>query len=87
MVLSSRSELVRFQLADPSKAEEIRKADVYYRRWLPLTDYFDIKEPGQYTFTVWPKIYKHSSTNTDICNRIDLPPVSVTFKWNGQTNN
>lgn len=49
----------------------------------PLDDYFDIKKPGTYQLTVWPKIYKRASTNDDICHRIDLPPVSVTIKWNG----
>jgi hypothetical protein len=48
-----------------------------------LEDYFDIKEPGEYKLTVWPKIYKRASPNDDLCQRIDLPPVSVTIKWNG----
>lgn len=50
-----------------------------------LEDYFDIREPGDYQLTVWPKIYKRASTNDDICRRIDLPPVTVTIKWNGAT--
>jgi hypothetical protein len=48
-----------------------------------LGDYFDLKEPGQYRLIVWPKIYKRPDTNSDIARRIDLPPVSVTIKWNG----
>jgi hypothetical protein len=51
-----------------------------------LEDYFAIKEPGNYQLTVWPKIYKRASTNDDICERIDLPPVTVTIKWDGITN-
>lgn len=42
-----------------------------------LTNYFDIKEPGEYKLTVWPKIYKRASTNDDLCQRIDVPPVTV----------
>lgn len=52
-----------------------------------LGDYFDIKSPGEYKLTVWPKIYERESTNDDICRRIDLPPVTVTIKWNGATSN
>jgi hypothetical protein len=51
-----------------------------------LTDYFKIEEPGNYQLTVWPKIYKRVSTNDDICQRIDLPPVTVTIKWDGVSN-
>jgi hypothetical protein len=50
-----------------------------------LADLFDIKQPGDYTLTVWPKIYKRSSTNSDLCVRFDLPPVSATFKWDGDS--
>jgi len=42
-----------------------------------LKDYFDVKQPGQYQLTVWPKIYDRVATNNDICERIDLPPVSA----------
>jgi hypothetical protein len=47
----------------------------------PLGDYFEVKEPGEYTLTVWPKIYKRSASDADLCQRIDLPPVTVTIKW------
>lgn len=49
-----------------------------------LEDYFKIEESGNYKLTVWPKIYKRASTNDDICHRIDLPPVTVVIKWEGQ---
>jgi hypothetical protein len=42
-----------------------------------LKDYFDVRQAGQYELTVWPKIYKRSATNSDICDRVDLPPVSI----------
>ena len=48
-----------------------------------LEDYFGIKEPGEYELTVWPKIYKRRAKNSDLCDRVDLPPVSVTIKWDG----
>jgi hypothetical protein len=51
-----------------------------------LSDYFDIKLPGEYSLKVWPKIYKRPDTNSDIAQRIDLPPVSVIIKWDGATN-
>jgi hypothetical protein len=46
-----------------------------------LDKYFGLTEPGEYTLTVWPKVYKRSQKDKDICERIDVPPVSVTFKW------
>jgi hypothetical protein len=42
-----------------------------------LKDYFDIKLPGQYKLTVWPKVYRRSITNEDLCDRIDLKPVTI----------
>lgn len=52
-----------------------------------VEDYYQVKEPGEYRLSVWPKIYKRASTNSDICVRVDLPPVSVTIKWDAETNN
>ena len=46
-----------------------------------LEEYFDLKEPGEYLLTVWPKIYKRAAKGADVCERIDLPPVTVTIKW------
>jgi hypothetical protein len=43
-------------------------------------DYFDVKEPGEYKLTVWPKIYKRLSADDDKCQRIDLPPVTAIIK-------
>lgn len=48
-----------------------------------LKDYFKIEKPGDYQLTVWPKIYKRSETNSDLCERIDLPPVTIPIKWAG----
>lgn len=48
---------------------------------LKLARYFSLTEPGEYKFTVWPKVYKRSEKDKDLCERIDLPPVSVTIKW------
>lgn len=42
-----------------------------------LQDYFEISQPGQYEFTVWPKIYRRSPVDSDTCERLDLPPVSA----------
>lgn len=42
-----------------------------------LKDRFDIRQPGRYELTAWVKIYKRSATNSDICDRVDLPPVSI----------
>jgi len=46
-----------------------------------LEDYFDIKKPGDYHLTVWPKIYKRAGPTNDLCERIDLPPVTAAVKW------
>ena len=46
-----------------------------------LGDYFAIDKPGAYRLTVWPKIYKRSTGNPDLCERIDVPPVAVTIDW------
>ena len=56
-----------------------------YEPWYPLRDFFAIKEPGEYILTVWPKIYHRISTNSLDCERLDLPPVTATFKWDGDT--
>jgi hypothetical protein len=46
-----------------------------------LEDYFKIQIPGEYHLTVRPKIYKRSATNNDLCERIDLSPVTVPVHW------
>lgn len=79
-----RTEMVRFQLGRDSRAKGTPPVASLYRRCFQLGDYFELKEPGEYKLTVWPKIYRRSATNDDICQRIDLPPVSVTIKWQGQ---
>lgn len=43
-----------------------------------LTNFFNIATPARYQLTVWPKIYKRSSTNDDVCLRIDLLPITTT---------
>lgn len=49
-----------------------------------VSDYFAISEPGVYTLTVWPKIYERKSGPVDICERVDLTPVVVTFRFSGE---
>lgn len=46
-----------------------------------FTNYFNLEVPGKYRLTVWPKLYEQSSTNQDIYQRIDVPPVTVTINW------
>jgi hypothetical protein len=81
---SIRSELLRFQLGEPIRQKRMDPEGALADRWFPLKDYFDIKQAGEYKLTVWPKIYKRTATNLDVCDRTDLPPVSATFKWNGE---
>jgi len=45
-----------------------------------LADYYKIKEPGNYKLTIWPKIYQRVSPTNDICERIDIPPVTIDLK-------
>ena len=52
----------------------------YFNLW----DYFKPEEVGNYELTVWPKAYRRSATNDDICDRIDFPPVKIPVKWNGE---
>jgi hypothetical protein len=47
---------------------------------LDLSKYFNIEQPGEYKFTVWPKIYKRVAKTNDLCLRIDVPPVTATVK-------
>jgi hypothetical protein len=49
-----------------------------------VSDCFALKEPGAYTLTVWPKIYQRESEGSDLCHRVDLPPVVVSFEWTGE---
>ena len=49
-----------------------------------LKDYFKLEKPGEYKLTVWPKIYRRISPTNDICQRIDLPPVTIPIQWKGR---
>jgi hypothetical protein len=44
-----------------------------------LSELFAIREPGNYRFTLWPKIYVRTSPGGDTCQRLDLPPISVSL--------
>lgn len=48
-----------------------------------LNDYYKIETGEKYQLTVWPKIYKRSTTNDDFCERIDLPPVIIPINRDG----
>lgn len=50
-----------------------------------VVEYFELKEAGEYRLTVWPKIYKRISKTNDVCERMDVPPVTVTIRWAGQS--
>ena len=52
-----------------------------------LKSIFEVKEPGEYQLTLWPKIYKRSEKpdeDHDIYQLINVPPVTVTIKWAGK---
>jgi hypothetical protein len=46
-----------------------------------LEDLFEIKKPGDYVLTVWPKIYRRLKNDDDLCERIDVPPISLKIHW------
>lgn len=46
-----------------------------------LGEYFKVTKPGEYRLKVWPKIYEKSKRDGDLLERIDLPPVSVSFTY------
>lgn len=46
-----------------------------------LNQMFGVEKPGDYQLTVWPKIYRRSETNADLCERLDLPPVTLRIHW------
>jgi hypothetical protein len=48
---------------------------------LNLRDLFDIKQPGDYILTVWPKIYRQLRSDDDLCERVDLLPISLKIHW------
>ena len=48
-----------------------------------LNDFFEIKEGKEYQFTVWPKLYELSSTNSDVYQRLDIPPVTIPVHGSG----
>lgn len=62
----------------PSLPMSYRTASPFH---FTLEHYFALKKPGEYKLTVWPKIYKRISPTNDICQRIDLPPVSISIQW------
>lgn len=45
-----------------------------------VNDFFKITKSGEYTLTVWAKIYKQVSEEYGLCQRIDLPPVTIPIK-------
>ncbi len=81
---SPRSELVRFQPKNISATNDVYPVATLYDRRFQLEDYFEMRAPGKYQLTVQPKIYHRLATNDDICVRIDLPPITATFKWAGE---
>jgi hypothetical protein len=72
---------------------EIRKANSRWKmptalthpetslRPLLLKDLFSIRTEGTYELTLLPVIYRKSGTNGDILLRMDLPPVSLKFRY------
>jgi hypothetical protein len=42
-----------------------------------IEDLFEIKKAGDYLLTVWPKIYRQVKNDDDLCERIDLVPISL----------
>lgn len=49
---------------------------------LPLVEvnrFFRITGPNDYRLTLWPKVYRRETPGSDLCRRIDLPPVSLDF--------
>jgi len=52
-----------------------------------LEAYFKPEKSGVYQLTVWPKIYKRTTTNDDVCERIDLPLATIPIKWTGNSKN
>jgi hypothetical protein len=49
-----------------------------------LREHFDLKKPGRYQLTVWPKLYRRTEVGGDIVWRVDLPPVTAVFDWGGK---
>ena len=74
---SPRSELVRFIIRNPYAPQAPLPVPTLHNRDFQLEDYFNIAVPDEYTLTVWPKIYIKVSATNDLCERLDLPPVSV----------
>jgi hypothetical protein len=54
-----------------------------------LDEHFKLEKPGNYCLIIWPRIYIHrpwiSETN-DLCERVDMLPVSVNVNWTGTWN-
>jgi hypothetical protein len=48
---------------------------------IKLEDLFEMKQPGDYVLTIWPKIYRQLKNDDDLCERIDVSPVSLKIKW------
>lgn len=48
-----------------------------------LAKYFTLDNPGDYKLTLWPKLYKKVQRDKDLFQRIDIPPVTFNFHWDG----
>ncbi len=46
-----------------------------------LNEMFDIKGSGTYLLEFSPIIYRRSLTDPDLCERVDLPPVTISVRW------
>ena len=44
---------------------------------------YRIEKPGDYSLTIFPKLYKEVQANGDVYQRIDLPPVTIPIHWDG----
>jgi hypothetical protein len=48
-----------------------------------LQDMFVVSKPGTYELSIYPKIYKRSDADTNLLERMDLPPVVIKFQYDG----
>jgi hypothetical protein len=46
----------------------------------PLHRYFRIQKEGNYSLVIWPKLYRRMRPGSEICKRIDFPPVTVPLR-------
>jgi hypothetical protein len=63
-----------FTLGDRSQSAEWPIATVR------LTNLFPLATNQDYTFTIWPKIYKRTLANPSLCYRLDIPPVTTMIR-------